>query len=284
MGKHSAKQHSLGAVRLAMLSATALVTAAVTTEHGPSHENRAIHTTTSWTDLETPWRSAAPITPGITTRPATTPAQMETLVENGESPAASDASDQHAGRHGIPLTYEEEPQQHAERPAETVADRTETQHTDRLSGNAGGHGKHAKKPDAEKKGEKKKDTPSAAPAAPDLGELLASFAQILNTGSAAGGSLAQALGSGSAALGTGSAAVAPVGDLLGTGSGSGSAVAGPLGALAKALGSGSAALGTGSSSLGKAGGSLASVFAPKPSGTTSKARHAAEAEDDTAVG
>ncbi|RDI67207.1 hypothetical protein [Nocardia pseudobrasiliensis] len=300
MGKHSVKRTALGPVRMAMLSMTALVTAAVTAEHGSaesSHENRAIEATTSWTDLDSSTGVLARAnadrlspqaheTEKVTPLPA--PAVADSTGPVDVAPVAIDTEP----KHGIPLTYEN-PDQQTERTVTTVAD-TVAPKSERLTGgNAGG--RHAKKTDAETVSTRK-NTPAAAPtapAAPDLGALLTSVAQVLQAGANAGGSLAQALGTGSSALGTGSSSVAPVADMLGSGSGqllgmdSGSAIGGPLGQLAKALGSGSAALGTGSAQVSKAGTGLIAGFTPKSDTSTPyKPRHAApepEEESDSSA-
>ncbi|MCM6775572.1 hypothetical protein NDR87_15150 [Nocardia sp. CDC159] len=278
MGKHSAKRTHLGPVRTAMLSMTALVTAAVAAEHGTSEgaqENRAIEATTSWTDLESHTGVLAKVTAD---RMTATGAEVQEQVAPAPAPeVVADTPVTDTPHGGIPLTYENTDEQPAPK-ATAVADTKSTVKSEKPSSGHRG-GKHRR---VEAEAVARKSGPSAAPAAPDLGQVLTSIAQVLGAGANAGGALAQALGSGSAALGTGSASVAPVADVLGSGSGEGVELGKPLAQLAKALGSGSAALGTGSAQVSKAGTSLIAGFTPPSDTVTPKPRHAApEPEEDT---
>ncbi|MFI5775696.1 hypothetical protein [Nocardia sp. NPDC051570] len=284
MGKHSAKRTSLGPVRMAMLSMTALATAAVAAEHGSTegaqqNQNRAVEATTSWTDLDS---ATGVLAKANADRLASTPVVAE-RVAAAPAVVAPMATEDTATKPGIPLTYDN-PEQQTERTVTTVADTSSKPKSERLTGGYTG-GKHAKKTDTVAR---KKSPAPAAPAAPDLGGLLTSIAQVVQAGAGAGGSLAQALGSGSSALGTGSASAAPIADMLSSGSGellgmgSGSAIGGPLGQLAKALGSGSAALGTGSAGVSKASTGLISGFTPKSDVSKSSPKHAKpEPEEDS---
>ncbi|QIS11502.1 hypothetical protein [Nocardia arthritidis] len=264
MGKHSAPRNPLVSARLAMLSMTALITAAVSTENGPTPDDRATTLASSWTDLDTapqsdnaaPPAAAAPTTDRIAAvAPATDPIEYE--VGQPKTPSS---------QRGLPLTEATDPDDEASTEPDTTAVNTEPKapnksRTQNVSDRPATRPRHARpEPVADSK------------KAPDLGAVLSSIAEVLNSGSSAGGALAQALGSGSSALGTGSAAAAPVAGLISSGStgGTGSAIAEPLGALAKALGSGSAALGTGSSSFGKVGDALTSGSGKKSSGGGSK--------------
>ncbi|MFI5783615.1 hypothetical protein [Nocardia sp. NPDC051570] len=81
MGKHSAKRNSVGSVRLAMLSMTALVTTAGIAElHAPSQDSQAAHATTGTADAATSVRLASNVESLPVTRPMTVADKTEAPV------------------------------------------------------------------------------------------------------------------------------------------------------------------------------------------------------------
>ncbi|MFI5775552.1 hypothetical protein [Nocardia sp. NPDC051570] len=178
MGKHQAKQNPLCSMRLAMLSATALITAGISTQHGSSPANQATALTASWTDLNARGQAVEPVTPSRDPQPVAAPDEDQTPSGAMEPaapalPKAPPADHRQTNRPGVPLTFDPAPD---DTPAAASTGRTST-HTAHHPRN--------------------RDTTAAqtgsAPA--DLGSLLTNLGAALN----AGASVARTLSSGSAA-------------------------------------------------------------------------------------
>ncbi len=182
MGKHQAKQNPFYSVRFAVLSMGALITAGLSTQHGPAPSNQATALTATWTDLNGPGRAVATEAPTTEPEPSAVPDYSRTPRHAGQSlptlqiptdqpePAAEQKSE---SRPGLPLDFDPTPQDTA---PPTRADRTNTR--------------------AQHRPQHREDTVAQSRPAPgDLGSLLSGIGAALN----AGATLAQQLSSGSAA-------------------------------------------------------------------------------------
>ncbi|MCM6776431.1 hypothetical protein NDR87_21030 [Nocardia sp. CDC159] len=283
MGKHSTRPNPLCSMRLAMLSLTALVTAGITTQHGPAPSNQATTLTATWSQLDIPDQTSIP---------APTPTEMPRRAADPVGDADTATAPAPPSRPGLPLLSEPRPEPHDEpatterpaprphhrpAPAAHVDVRTPSAATDlgslltslgaaltagatvaRVveSGSAA-----TEPPPAEETATAdcaEADATAENPrSATDLGALLAD----LGTAVQAGAALTKVLESGSATLDTGSSlaetgssALGPLGSPLEPGS----AALGPLGSL---LTSGSAALGPIAPLLGTGSATLAPLSA-----------------------